>query len=206
MMNFSKNQPSLNSRYCSELLPWLMLTGLIIFGFGSRLLIADVPNFKPIAAIALFSGFYFRKSWMALLTIALALLISDWQIGSYHWPIAASVYGSLLVGCLVGRYFIGHNSQRQLSKRAAVRTGAAALMMSCLFFTVTNFAVWACGLWYPQTTEGFIQCYTNALPFFKYTIAGDVMFTTVVFGCYALLTAISSRQLPVGALAANTTR
>ena len=170
-----------------------MLIGLIIFGFSSRLLIADLPNFKPIAAIALFSGFFFRKAWMAVLATSLALLISDLQIGSYHWPIAISVYGSLLVGCLVGRYFIGQNGRR-LSKSAAVKTGAAALMMSCLFFVVTNFAVWACGVWYPQSTEGLISCFLNAVPFFKYTLAGDVFFTAAIFGCYALSLALLGRK------------
>ena len=189
-MNATRNQPTLNSRCCGDLLPWAMLIGLIILGFSSRLLIADIPNFKPIAAIALFSGFYFRKAWMALLTISLALLISDWQIGSYHWPIALSVYGSLLVGCLVGRHFIGQNGARRTSKFNVMKTGAAALIMSCLFFVVTNFAVWACGVWYPQSTEGLISCFVNAVPFFKYTLAGDVFFTVVIFGSYALSLAV----------------
>ena len=183
-----------------------MLIGLVIFGFSSRLLIADIPNFKPIAAIALFSGFFFRRTWMALLTIALALLISDWQIGSYHWPIALSVYGSLLVGCFVGRYFIAENGHRQITKSSALKTGGAALMMSCLFFVVTNFAVWACGVWYPQTTEGLVACYANALPFFKYTIAGDCLFTAAVFGCYALSVSLLGRKSNVVQLSAEGSR
>lgn len=206
MMTSSKNQPSLNSRCCGDLLPWLMLIGLIIFGFSSRLLIADIPNFKPIAAIALFSGFFFRRTWMALLTISLALLISDWQIGSYHWPIALSVYGSLLVGCFVGRYFIGQNENRQITKSRAFKTGAAALMMSCLFFVVTNFAVWACGVWYPQTTEGLIGCYANAVPFFKYTIAGDCLFTAAIFGWYALSMSVLRRRSNIVQLSTETSR
>ena len=205
-MNTSPNQPALNSRCCADLLPWAMLIGLIIFGFSSRLLIADIPNFKPIAAIALFSGFYFRKAWMALLTISLALLISDWQIGSYHWPIALSVYASLLVGCLVGRHFIGQNGARRTSKFNVMKTSAAALMMSCLFFVVTNFAVWASGLWYPLGTEGLISCYLNAVPFFKYTLAGDVFFTAGIFGSYALLMAIVSRKSKLVQLVPDATR
>ena len=164
-------------------MPWMVLLGLIIVGFSSRLLI-DVPNFKPIAAIALFSGFYFRKLWVAVAATGLTLLISDWQIGSYAWPIALSVYGSLLIGCLLGHYFISQTKQR-LSKTTAVRTGVSALTMSVLFFVVTNFAVWATG-WYPQTTEGLTACYFYAVPFFKYTLAGDLCFTAAIFGSYAL--------------------
>ena len=206
MMNSRKTQPSLTSHCCGDLLPWLMLVGLIIFGFSSRLLIADIPNFKPIAAIALFSGFFFARTWMALLTISLALLISDWQIGSYHWPIALSVYGVLLAGCLLGRYFIGQRSQnsgRRFSKSDGLRIGAAALVISCLFFVITNFAVWATGLWYPQSTEGLISCYANAIPFFKYTLAGDVFFTAAIFGCYALMMALLTRKSEIVQLTAD---
>lgn len=180
-----------------------MLIGLVIFGCSSRLLIADLPNFKPIAAIALFSGFYFRRTWMALLATVLALLISDWQIGSYHWPIALSVYGCLLLGCLVGRYLIGHNNLQELSKFAAVKTGAAALMMSCLFFAVTNFAVWASGAWYPMSVEGLASCYTNAVPFFKYTLAGDIVFSTALFGIYAFSCALLGRESTLVALSSE---
>ena len=204
-MTPAKNQTSFNSQCCGSLLPWAMLAGLIVIGFSSRLFIAELPNFKPIAAIALFSGFYFRKSWMALLATSLALLISDWQIGSYHWPIALSVYGSLLAGCLIGRYFIGSNKQ-QNGKLVAIKTAAAAITMSCLFFVVTNFSVWASGLWYPQGLEGLISCYVNAIPFFKYTIAGDVLFTTAIFGCYALSVAMAARKIDLVTLSANTSK
>jgi len=208
-MTSRKTQPCLTSPCCGDLLPWVMLIGLVIFGFSSRLLIADIPNFKPIAAIALFSGFFFRRTWMAMLTISLALLISDWQIGSYHWPIALSVYGILLAGCLLGRYFIGQRSQsfgRRFSKSDGLRTGAAALMMSCLFFAVTNFAVWASGLWYPQSTEGLINCYVNAIPFFKYTLAGDVFFTAAIFGCYAMSMVLLPRKSKFAQLTADTAK
>lgn len=192
-MPATKSKPSLNSLGRSDFLPWIILAGLVVIGFSSRLLIADLPNFKPIAAIALFSGFYFRRTWMALLATALALLISDWQIGSYHWPIALSVYGCLLTGAFIGRYFIRQPGSIKFSKFSAVKTGAAALMMSCLFFAVTNFAVWASGAWYSTDFQGLTNCYTNAVPFFKYTLAGDCFFSTAIFGSYALAAATLQR-------------
>lgn len=196
-----------------------MLLGLVLLGCGSRLLIADLPNFKPLAAIALFSGFYFRSLPMALAATALSLLISDSLIGSYDWPIAASVYGSLLVGCVVGRSFIGRSATGSTSAAddakhttdtletsaknrdnhapAALlsKSAIAALAMSCLFFVVTNFAVWATGSWYPTSFEGLVGCYANAVPFFKYTAAGDLAFTCGLFGVYALVSAtVASRR------------
>lgn len=186
-----------------------MLLSLIVFGCGSRLLIADFPNFKPLAAIALFSGFYFRSLPMAFAATALSLLLSDALIGSYPWPIAISVYGSLLVGCVAGRYFIGSTSVAEPSNRAGLsrsvaggskrtftKSAAAALAMSCLFFVITNFAVWASGSWYPTSTAGLIACYSNAVPFFKYTVAGDLTFTLGLFGSYALFSALVAKPSP----------
>ena len=196
-----------------------MLLGLILIGSSSRLLIADLPNFKPLAAIALFSGFYFRSLPMALLATAMSLLISDWQIGSYHWPIAASVYGSLLAGCLAGRYFIGATSfgatsfgatsfgkrrEGRFSKNPAFKSVTAALSMSILFFVVTNFTVWATGSWYPTTLAGLIACYANAIPFFKYTIAGDLIFTACLFGTYATVSAMTAKKTQPSLIELNT--
>jgi hypothetical protein len=49
------------------------------------------------------------------------------------------------------------------------------LKSSTLFFFITNFGVWILG--YPLTIQGFITCYTLALPFFVNTIIGDFFFT-----------------------------
>ena len=35
---------------------------LVLFGAGLRLYFRDLPNFAPVAALALFSGYWFR-SW-----------------------------------------------------------------------------------------------------------------------------------------------
>ncbi len=57
---------------------------------------------------------------------------------------------------------------------------------SILFFLVTNLGVW---LWfgtYGPGFDGLWHCYVAAIPFFRYTLAGDMFFATVLFGSYAL--------------------
>lgn len=208
-MKFSQTRSTTQSPCCGNWIPWAVLLGLVLLGSGSRLLIADLPNFKPLAAIALFSGFYFRSLPIALAATAMSLLISDWHIGSYDWPIAASVYGSLLVGCIVGRRFLRGNPVASKANESGQSTrgdrridvsfgksAMAAFAMSCLFFVVTNFAVWATGLWYPSSLEGFVGCYANAIPFFKYTVAGDLAFTMGLFGVYAIASALAEKRSP----------
>lgn len=45
---------------------------------------------------------------------------------------------------------------------------------SFLFFLISNFGSWY--YWYPRTTDGFILCYTLAIPFYARTLIGDLGF------------------------------
>jgi hypothetical protein len=46
------------------------------------------------------------------------------------------------------------------------------LLSSLIFFIVSNFGTWLIG--YPHTIEGLLMCYTLAIPFFGYSILGDL--------------------------------
>ena len=60
------------------------------------------------------------------------------------------------------------------------------LFSSIVFFLVTNLGVW---LWfgtYEPGLQGLWHSYVAAIPFFRYTLAGDLFFAVVLFGSYAL--------------------
>ena len=61
--------------------------------------------------------------------------------------------------------------------------GPGSLAASTLFFLLSNFGVWLAG-WYPMTGAGLLSCYAYAIPFFGYTVAGDLLFTVLLFGSY----------------------
>ncbi len=66
---------------------------------------------------------------------------------------------------------------------SAVRIGAASLTASVSFFLISNFAVWM--VWrdmYPKTFNGLMACYVAGLPFFRSTVASDLLFTAAFFG------------------------
>ena len=46
---------------------WMVLVVLVVATVGLRLLLSDIPNFAPVAAVALFAGYYFRNGWLAVL-------------------------------------------------------------------------------------------------------------------------------------------
>jgi Family of unknown function (DUF6580) len=57
----------------------------------------------------------------------------------------------------------------------------AALASSVSFFVISNFMVWAAGTMYPMNWAGLVTCYEAAVPFFRATFVGDLLFTVCMF-------------------------
>ena len=133
----------------------------------------DIPNFSPIAATALFAGFFISNKKLAFLIPLAAIIVSDFFIG-FHSMIWA-VYLSFLLVVLLGV---------TMKKRTFFSVLSRSLIGSLLFFIITNFAVWTNG-WYTYTFQGLIECYYMAIPFFKNTIAGDLCFNAVLFSLFS---------------------
>ncbi|MET0400810.1 MAG: DUF6580 family putative transport protein [Cystobacter sp.] len=153
---------------------------LVVLGVAGRLLPHD-PNFTPIAATALFSGFFMRHVSFAACVPLASMLISDAFLGVYDYKVMAVVYLCLMAPVVLSAV---------LKRRLSVGTvGAGAVGSSTLFFVVTNFAVWVSSGMYEHTLAGLARCYVAALPFFQNTLMGDLVWTTVIFGAYALVDA-----------------
>ncbi|MBC8351527.1 MAG: hypothetical protein H8E66_06040 [Planctomycetes bacterium] len=170
--------------------------GLVLVGALARVLLSDLPNFAPVAAIALFAGYFFRLRTVALFVPLAVMGISDFYIGSYDWHMMALVYGALMLPVfargILRRWFSLDNSATPLLASAGLLT--SSLSASISFFVISNFGAW---LWYgtyQQTVAGIIHCYVQAIPFFRYTLAGDLCFATVLFGGYALATKFAAAR------------
>ena len=131
---------------------------LIIFGIISRV-IPHPPNFSPLTAIALFGGLNFNNKKIAFVIPLLILIISDFFLG--FSSINIIVYISFILVVFIGTRI----------KKISLQN---ILLSSFIFFLVSNFGVWIIG--YPITLDGLILCYTMAIPFFGYSIAGDIFF------------------------------
>ena len=112
-------------------------------------LIPHPPNFTPIIALALFGSTTFKNKSIGLSLPLLAMIISDLYLGFYS--ISLWVYGSFFLISILGTYW----------KKIKVTN---VFISSLIFFIITNFGVWLMG--YPKTIEGFLLCYTMAIPFF----------------------------------------
>lgn len=137
------------------------------------------PNFAPITALALFSGTYFADRRLALIIPIVAMLISDAFIGFYHPLIMASVYLCFLLSAIIG-FYIKKN-------KTLTNVIGGSLLSSIVFYLVTNYAVWAFGKFYPQTLAGLMQSYIMAIPFFRWTLLGDLFYVTILFGSYEFI-------------------
>ncbi len=147
---------------------------LVALGVACRLL-PHFWNFTPLAAIALFSGFYLGRRYAIALPLA-SMLIGDLFIGFYDWKLMFAVYGSLVLAGLFASFFRKHKSVETVL--------ASAISASVIFFILTNWAVWQFSPWYEKTFAGLIQCYILALPFFRGTFLGDIFYVAVLFGAY----------------------
>lgn len=155
----------------------LVALALIIFAAGLRLA-PHAPNFAPVGAVALFAGAVLSRRY-ALPVVLLTMLASDAVIGFYAWPIMVSVYASFAAIAALGLW------TRRGPARFA-KTAVAAASGSVLFFAVTNFAVWCFSGMYPQTARGLLAAYAMAVPFFKNTLAGDLFYSGLLFGLFAV--------------------
>ncbi len=149
---------------------------LIVLGAVSRLL-PHMANFTPVTAIALAASVYLGLRY-SLAVILAVMLMTDAIIGFYSWQIMLAVYGSFALSGLLG-FFI------QKHKRVAT-VFLGTLGSSLIFFLITNWAVWQFGALYPRSFAGLTQSYLMALPFLKNSLAGDLVYTGLLFGVFEL--------------------
>jgi hypothetical protein len=163
---------------------------LILFILAAALtrLLPHPPNFAPITAMAVFGAVTFGRWRTAVVAPLVALFLSDlakeylWRQGmSAQWGIYRGMwvtYGTTALIALMSRQAHG-------TRRVSVMVGMT-LLGSIVFFLVTNFAIWARGTRFPHTLDGLKDCYVFAIPFFRNSLAGDVVYAAVLFGAWAL--------------------
>jgi len=145
----------------------------LLSGFGVlavRVVKLLPANFSPLGVFGFFSSqpiYYF-----------ISILIFDYFFGGFYqgqtWVyLAFSVYPIL-----------GYLSRGKIKQQLFFIP-----LASFLFFLLSNFGVWL--NWYPKTTEGFLQCYLLALPFYGRTLMGDLFFG---YGYLFLKQLIHNRQ------------
>jgi len=146
------------------------------------------PNLAPVGAMSLFAGANLT-GWQAYLVPLLLMAITDPIIGAMHGfdPFSRGtvfIYGSFMISVWIGKHLRGSDS--------AARIGGAAFLCALQFYLITNFSTWMLGNMYPHTLAGLATCYAAALPFFGYTLTGNLFYSAFFFGAHYL---VARRQL-----------
>jgi hypothetical protein len=147
---------------------------MVLIAAMSRIL-PHPPNFTPILAVSLFSGAFLSDRRLAILVPLLAMFLSDLVLG-FH-----SLMG-LIYLLMAGSAYVGSKLQNSKS-----RTAIATVIGSLVFFVTTNLAVWLTSGMYSLDWTGLTTCFTLAIPFFQNSIAGDIIYTSLLFGIMAFL-------------------
>lgn len=164
---------------------------LIALGVFARVAFQHIPNFAPVAALALFAGYLFANRILAVCVPLAVMLISDnlVEAGGYQWQLMLTVYGLLALPVAfhgpIRKYLSLENSTGKSIIASVVGLMGCSLACSLVFFLGTNAMVWMTGTWYEPTLGGLFRCFTAAIPFFRYTLTGDAIFATTLFGSYA---------------------
>ena len=156
---------------------WTFALALLAFAVFGRL--APMPeNFAPVAAVALFGGFLLPRGWQAVGVVWCTLLISDIFLGFYNPALMAAVYIAACAPILLRGIL--------RKKTTLLRAASCTLAGSAMFFVSTNTAVWLLGSGYSPDASGLIASLIAGVPFWRNAIAGDLMFSGLLFGSWAV--------------------
>lgn len=160
-------------------------TGTLIFILLAILgrILPHPPNVTPFTAIAIYSGINLR-GFQAFFSILVAYLISNCFI-AYVYDLA--FWGNWLVFTTTGYMGIVYITIKWLPPRAPLLFAGYILIISLLYWLWSNLGTWLLSGMYPLNFEGFIACYTMALPFLSYSLLGDLFWTLVIFNGLKLL-------------------
>ena len=144
--------------------------GIFVALAASRF-IPHPPNFTSLIALSFYIPALLGLRYLPILI--LSFIITDLFIGFHE--ITLFTWGSVVIIGLFSKYFI----------KSILSRISGALIGAFVFFLLTNFGVWSLGS-YGYTIEGFILCYTLAIPFFAYSLISTFIFSGIIEGIYKL--------------------
>jgi len=151
-------------------------------------------GFAPQIAMALFAGSVSKDKRFAFLFPVLSLFISDLLYQFLYSQGLSTIKGFysgqwqnylLIASITIIGFFINKNKIGQIF--------IGSLAGAVYFFLISNFMVWIGGgkdinnLPYPRSFSGLMLCFSEALPFFKWSVLSTLLFNGVFFGSYYLL-------------------
>ena len=150
-------------------------------------LVPHPSNFTAIGAIAIFGGFMISNRYISILVPIITMWLSDivlnniiypsvnftWFSGGFAW-----IYAGILLHTAITFFF---------KKSSVTSVLITSISGAILFFVLSNFGVWISSNMYEHSLSGLLLCYSMALPFFGNLLAGNLVFSILLFGTYYIL-------------------
>lgn len=166
----------MESRTLKPSILWIIALILGAALVGSRLF-PYAPNFGLVTALVLFSAAFFGRQAVILGVLFASLLLTDFILG---WRFE-------LIGVYCSYFAIFLLAQRALRRPRPLLVVATSISSSWIFFVLSNFGIWALTPYYAKSWEGFVHCYIMALPFFRASLASDLLFSLALFGLASMM-------------------
>lgn len=162
----------------------LIAAGLILMAAATRVMNQELGlyNFAPMVALGVFSGAVIKEKEYAFLVPVMGQLLADiyFQLFSKipgFYPGEIFNYAGLIAATALGT---------RMGQPKALKVLGFTIGGSVLFFLLSNLGMWATG-YYGYSFGGLIETYVAGIPFFRNTLAGDLVGGALFFGLYALL-------------------
>lgn len=168
----------------------ILFATLVVSLIASTRLIPETNNFVPVFAMILFATVHFKNKYQAVIISLSVLWLSDLYIN--NWGQYADYYNEFILFSSPFNYIayllIALVSVKIFKDTITIKkVFSSSLLIGVIFFIVSNFGVWLGGAMYPLTLEGLATCYIAAIPFFRATLASNVLFSFILFGGYYIL-------------------
>ena len=142
-------------------------------------------NFSPMIGMAIFGGAVLNDKRLAFTLPIFSMFLSDLMFEIFN--IAPGFWGwGQLAG--YGIFALITMIAFTLKKINVFTIAGYSVLSSVIFFLLSNTSFFIIDNpvyhTYPQNFNGFIDCYVQALPFFRTSLIADLVYCGVLFGCF----------------------
>ena len=145
----------------------LPISLILVLSFSRA--IPHPPNFTPMLAVGIFSGFFFRNFFLSSFIVLSSMFVGDLYLG-FHGTMIFT-YTALIVSVLIGALIKNFKFKELFF---------TSLFSSFCFFIITNFGAWLTLPMYEKNLAGLLQSYVLAIPFFHNTLISTFIYLIVL--------------------------
>lgn len=170
---------------------------LILIAAISRVIMYP-DNFSPIIGMAIFAGATLKDKRLAFILPIFSMLLSDIMFEVFNIAPGFWGWGQLVgYGILALITIIAFNLKKVNVKNVI----GYSLMSSVIFYVLSNLSFFLIDNpvyhTYTQDSNGFMQCYIQALPFLRTSLVADLVYSGILFGTYYAITSIVAKKRAV---------